>query len=82
MDGVSDGSGEDSSQEDVSVSEIWDEEQLMEQFLESRKTRNLAVAFYFEKGLDSPDRTEWWGQNGTINHICEVFNFPKKKKGL
>lgn len=72
---VGDESGGDSSEEDASLSDIWDEELLMEQFLESRKSRNLAVAHYFEKALDSPYRSEWHGKNGTISHICEVFNF-------
>ena len=56
--------------------QIWREEDLLDQFLETRKARNLGIGYFYRSSLHSPCRTKWEGKNGTINHICDVFNIP------
>ena len=46
----------------------------------SRFAVRMAVALYYQSTLKSPPRKEWAGENGTISHICEVFNLPKTKR--
>ena len=87
---VNDGDTEDGDAEDgdpdgddgYTADELWREEDLMEQFLESRKARNLEIGFYYRASLQSPSRSKWEGKNGTINHICDVFNIPKTKRRI
>ena len=71
----SDGSDDD---EEVNTETLWDEEDILNIFLETRKTRNLGTAYYFTHALGCPDRTEWMGRNGTIAHICSI---SKETKG-
>ena len=52
----------------------------MVSFLETRKSRNLAIALYFEAALGSPPREQWLGEDGTVSHILEVFNLKEEKR--
>ena len=54
--------------------ELWEEEDMMSSFLETRKTRNLAISLYYEAALGSPSKEHWLGKHGTVAHIMEVFN--------
>ena len=72
-----DGSDDD---EEVNTETLWNEEDIINHFLETRKTRNLGIAYYFTQAFECPDRTEWMGRDGTIAHICSIFNIEKKKR--
>ena len=60
------------------AAQVWEEEEAMGLFEDSRLAIRMAVAVCFQSSLQSPPREEWAGKNGTVSHICEVFNFPKK----
>ena len=38
----------------------------------------LAVGIYYLQVLGSPPRIEWGRRNGTVAHICELWDIPTK----
>ena len=62
------------------VWKLWEDKEAMHVIEDSKRSMNLAILVYYLKGLGVPPRSKWLGQNGTIYHICEVFNIGNKKK--
>ena len=60
---------------------IWREEDLIDDFLEMCKARNLGIGYYYRTSLSSPC-SKWEGKNRTINHICDVFKISKRKRRI
>ena len=66
------------SDSDGVATQIWEEEETLHNFEDSRLVLRIAVAVYYRTSLQSPPRVEWGGKNGTVKHICEVFKIQKK----
>ena len=78
--GTLDGTLDSDDDDSVTAEEIWHDEDILQGFTEGRKVFNLAIAFYYEKVLEPPSRSEWFRKSGTISHICDVFQVPTKKE--
>ena len=44
-----------------------------------KKTRNVAIAYYFMNVLDNPPQQEWTGKYGTISNLIKACKIPKNK---
>ena len=66
--------------EEINAETLWDEEDILDEFVETRKTRNLGIVYYYTQALGSPNRSEWKGRHGTIAHICSIFRLDLKKR--
>ena len=74
--------GDEDGCDGTNSAKIWNEEDLLDEFVETRKTRNLGVGYYYRKALGSPRRSQWHGKNETIYHICDVFKLTKTKQKI
>ena len=58
--------------------EVWMKDEVHDKACNTRRGIRMAVGMHYLQVLGSPPRTEWGGRNGTVAHICEVWDIPTK----
>ena len=65
-DGMEEDGGGNTDTDDFNSDDIWEEENMLEFFLETRRARNIGIAYYNRRSLGSSTTSNWSGCHGTI----------------